>query len=87
MPPALDYASSDLSRLKRARKVAGFSALFMLMSTIAAAAFSSFGPLIVALCLWVFAVVAMAGFAIACVKVRRAQSAEDGTIPRESTAG
>jgi hypothetical protein len=87
IPLALDYASPDLSRLKRARKVAGFSALLMFMSTIAAAVFSSFGPLIVALCLWGFAVVAMVVFVIACVTVRRAQSAEGETIPGESTAG
>ena len=87
IPLALDYASPDLSRLKRVRTVAGFSALFVFMSTIGAATFSSFGPLIVALCLWVFAVVAMVVFVIACVMVRRAQSGEDETVPGESTAG
>jgi hypothetical protein len=86
-PLALDYASPELARRKRLRMVVGFGALFMFMSTIAAAAFSSFGPLVVALCLWAFAVAATVAFVVACVKLRRAQSGEDETMAGESTAG
>ncbi len=84
---ALNYASPGLSRLKRARWVAGISALFMFMGTMLATVFSGVGPRIVALCLWAFAVAATVVFVIACVVVRRNLSAEDETVPGKSTAG
>ena len=86
-PLALDYASPDLSRLKRVRKIAGFSALAMYLGFIAAALFTTFGPRILALCLWVYAWVVTVVFVIACVMIRRAQAGNDNAPPDEPAAG